>query len=182
MYRDVWCAIIYYLVLATVIGFTIWMWVARWPQIEEYNNNIYDTASNAQQAASDGTTNTWPNDLDYTGLYVTLIACAVIGIVFGFMWLCILRAIAGFLIKIMLFLNIVLWAALTAWAFVEKETGLGIFAAIMTALIVLYTWCVWGRIRFASVLLVCLRISIENMYKCTREKNNVQTYTPRKKK
>mmetsp|Transcript_22675 Transcript_22675/g.36245 ORF Transcript_22675/g.36245 Transcript_22675/m.36245 type:complete len:501 (+) Transcript_22675:38-1540(+) len=153
VYRDVWCAIIYYLVLATVIGFTIWMWVARWPQIEEYNNNIYNTATDANNAASDATTNTWPNDLDYTGLYVTLISCAVIGIIFGFIWLCILRAIASFLIKIMLFLNIALWAALTAWAFIENETGLGIFAAIMLALLVLYTWCIWGRIRFASVLL-----------------------------
>ena len=147
VYRDVWCAIIYYLVMAVVIGVTTWIWVVKWPEIEEHNENIKNQSTNGDQES-------WPNDFDWTGFSVVIVCCAVIGLLFGFCWLQILRCMASFIIKIMLFLSMALWIAVTILAFAEGETGLGIFTLIITLIIILYTWCIWGRIRFASVLLV----------------------------
>ena len=147
VYRDVWCAVIYYLVLATVVGVTIYIWVDKWPEIEEHNENI-------KNAAASSNAESWANNFDYTGFVVTLVLCAVIGLLFGFCWLQILRCMASFIIKIMLFLSIFLWIAITALAFYDNNTPLGVIAAIFTLVLIMYTWCIWGRIRFASVLLV----------------------------
>eukprot|EP00485_Elphidium_margaritaceum_P000113 CAMPEP_0202693902 /NCGR_PEP_ID=MMETSP1385-20130828/7904_1 /ASSEMBLY_ACC=CAM_ASM_000861 /TAXON_ID=933848 /ORGANISM="Elphidium margaritaceum" /LENGTH=500 /DNA_ID=CAMNT_0049349655 /DNA_START=32 /DNA_END=1534 /DNA_ORIENTATION=- len=152
VYRDVCCAIIYYLCLAAVVGVTVWIWVSRWPEIEAYNQHMYD---NAELAAEQNSTdlNMWPNDMDYTGLVVTLVSCAVIGIVFGFIWLCVLRCLAGFIIKVMLFLSIALWTAVAVLGFLDNEIVVGVVGAVFAVLMLLYTICIWGRIRFASVLL-----------------------------
>merc|ERR1719208_810328 len=60
-------------------------------------------------------------------------SCAV-GTLFGVLWLQIIKKFASTIIKSMLLLNIGLWV-------------------IMALIYALWTWCIWGRIPFASALL-----------------------------
>ena len=145
VYRDAWCAVIYYLVIASVLAITIFIWVVKWPEIEEHNDSL---SSNASE------TSIWSTSLDYTGYYVVLLCVPLLGLMFGFLWLHILRSAAGALIKVMLLLNAALWLTVSLVGFVDDSTEMGMIGLILAMVTLLYAWCVWARIRFAAVLLV----------------------------
>eukprot|EP01083_Nonionella_stella_P214899 773924_1 len=123
VYRDIFCAIIYYLILALVIGYGVYNVVEQWPQLkQDYEDAKNDITNNVDNPEVD----------DSTGIFVTLGCCAAIGLIFGFCWLSILRACAKFIIKTMVILSCVLWITVTVIAFIYDEIELGIILAIFT--------------------------------------------------
>ena len=144
VYRDVWACVIFLGQVLAIIGVAIWFWASKY---ESLTDN------------SDGNTAEIPS-FNLAGIIVTIIGCAVAGIVFGLFWLFLLKRFAAQIIKTMLFFNLFCWVCVIlvgAYVATQGEGGMpliiiGIFGLLIFGL---YTWCVWGRIPFASALLVC---------------------------
>ena len=137
-YRDPIFAILYYLHLLAVIGAGAYMWIVTYPKLKDDDND---------ESLS----------LDYslTGLFVGVIGCAVIGVLFGLFWLQIMKKYAGCIIKAMLFFNISVWVLVALTGFIiPGGVALAIIGIIMALIYSLWTWCIWRRIPFASALLV----------------------------
>lgn len=82
-YRDVLFGIAYYVHLAAVIGAAGYLWFTQYPDITDNNDD------------------SWQSDISLTGIFVGLIGCMVVGILFGLFWLEIMKRFASTIIKSM---------------------------------------------------------------------------------
>ena len=80
-YRDVIFAIVYYVHIFAVIGVGAYLWIKEYPDI---NNN-----------------GSWQSDISLTGIFVGIAGCMVAGILFGLLWLEIMKRFASTIIKSM---------------------------------------------------------------------------------
>jgi len=85
--------------------------------------------------------------------FVIILACALIGAVFGMIWMQILQRYSGYIIKMMLWINLVLLVVGMILNFVIGQVFGGIAFLILLIIFGLYMYAVWGRIPFATVLL-----------------------------
>ena len=150
IYQDLWCAVIYYLSLVLMIASSIYLWTAEWPAISAHNDSINNSNNGGSPSSS---SSTW-TDLEYTGFCSVLLVAPLMGLLFGFLWLQILRKWAKSIIIALLFLNMALWGIVSVILFFVNEVEGGMVALILCLFLVLYTWCIWGRIQLAGVLLV----------------------------
>mmetsp|Transcript_25368 Transcript_25368/g.30912 ORF Transcript_25368/g.30912 Transcript_25368/m.30912 type:complete len:459 (+) Transcript_25368:51-1427(+) len=132
-YRDVWAMVLFYLQIVVVIAVCIYFWV---------DSDGFSVDGGFDISSS-----------EVTAVYVTLIVCLFIGVIFGFIWLQILKKFASVIIKFMLFANVAMWGVVIIIGVSTGETGLMIIGALFFVLSGLYMWCVWSRIPFSSVLL-----------------------------
>ena len=80
-YRDVIFGIIYYVQIFAVIGVGAYLWISEYPNINDDNS--------------------WQSDISLTGIFVGIAACMVFGILFGLLWLEIMKRFASTIIKSM---------------------------------------------------------------------------------
>ena len=149
------------------MGVGIYIWIVEWPEIEEltpaptyYGEDTVD----------------WKG-FDFTGIAVGVFSCMIIGVLFGICWLQVMKKFAMIIIKGMLFFNIAVWFVVGIMGFVLPDSIslavigfiIALFCYVFPLFIChflqtynsslysdcLWTWCIWSRIPFASVLLVC---------------------------
>ena len=138
VYRDIIFAILYHVHLIIVIGAGVYLWFNYSPSSS--NNNDDDD---------------WQNDINATPITVGVVTCAICGIIFGLLWLQIMKRFASTILKSMLFLNIAAWLVVAIIGFAMGSLGIVIIGIIIAVINALYTWCIWRRIPFASALLSC---------------------------
>eukprot|EP01083_Nonionella_stella_P237241 832439_1 len=140
-YRDLWCAIIYLIHLIVMIAITAFLI----PQAMDSNSNSSNNNNTNETEESE--------EIDLTGAITVVISCAILGLLLGFCWLEALKRWALQIIKIMIYLNILLWVVLIIVGIATGQFVLAIVAVFMVLFWALYTWCMWNRIKFSSVLL-----------------------------
>eukprot|EP01083_Nonionella_stella_P196315 722483_1 len=91
-YRDVVFAIAYYIHLFVVIAAGAYLWIEKYPDLSNGNDD-------------------WQSTISMTGIFCGIAACLITGILFGLFWLEIMKRFASTIIKSMLFLNIGCWCA-----------------------------------------------------------------------
>lgn len=106
------------------------------------------------------------DSVDWTGVYVTILVCAISGLLFGLIWLQIMRLFAAFIIKLLLFLNIVAWIILFIIGCIYVNWWMIIICGLLMIFWILYTWCVWSRVAFSTALLK-VSCKIAGFYKGT---------------
>eukprot|EP01084_Bolivina_argentea_P076496 138649_1 len=136
--QDCFCALIYYLHIAGVVAAVCYIFTV-------YADEIREQIEASEQLDE--------NSLDWTGVYVAIPVCAVSGLLFGLIWLQIIRLFAAFIIKLMLILNCIAWIVLFIIGCVQVNVAMIIICGLLALFWVLYTWCVWSRVAFSSVLL-----------------------------
>jgi len=137
-YRDVIFAIAYYVHLLAVIGAGAYLWITQYPDVDSDDNDNSDSVL---------------GDISPTGIFVAIAGTLVVAVIFGLVWLEIMKRFAGTIIKTMLLCNIGGWVAVAVLGVVVGELALVVLGAILALLYALYTWCIWSRIPFASALL-----------------------------
>eukprot|EP00483_Globobulimina_turgida_P007526 UN07540 len=135
-YRDPIFAILYIIHVIMVIGVGIYLWASQYPNISESNN---DTSLKIS--------------FNVSGVIVGIVVCMIVGVLFGILWLHIMKKFAEIIIKSMLFFNIGMWLIVSIVGVIANVLALAVIGAIMAAIYGLWTWCIWRRIPFASVLL-----------------------------
>eukprot|EP01083_Nonionella_stella_P002518 7236_1 len=140
--RDCCCALIYYLHVAAVIAVVCYFYAYYWEEIEK---QLDTTPSPTAQPD--------PNSLDWTGVYVAIPVCAISGLLFGLIWLQVMRLFASFIIKLMLILNCIAWIVLFIIGIVYNNVWMMVICGILAVIWVLYTICVWSRVAFSTALL-----------------------------
>jgi hypothetical protein len=147
-YNDLWAAILFVLHVITLLVLAIVV--------------IAGLASEANEGTPSPTALTTPSptssgDLTVgeilTGVAVVLLICMVVGIVFGLIWLQLMKMFAIYIIKGLLFFNMFCWVLLIVLGLIMPAIPVVVVGAIGLLIVCLYTWCVWSRIPFASVLL-----------------------------
>ena len=154
-YRDLWAMIVFWIQVLACIGVAIYFWIKMGDNVEV-------------------------KDVDHSKAapyYTIVVVSAISGIIFGFVWLKVMMwyvilllhalklyyfqyypinkySCAGTIIKIMLFVNIAMWIIYAILGLVESNIAVVVIGVIFALLSALYTYCVWGRIPFASALLV----------------------------
>ncbi len=122
-----------------------------------------------------------------SGVVVGIIACMIVGVLFGICWLQIMKRFANTIIKGMLFLNIGIWVVVAIIGVMIGVLALTVIGIILAAVYSLYAWyvclsricahlriinesthhrCIWSRIPFASALL-SISSTIINKYQGT---------------
>ena len=152
--RDPFCAIIYYLHIAGVIAAVGYIFGSY---ADEIRKQIED--SGTQQTID-------ADSLDWTGVYVAIPVCAISGLIFGLIWLQVMRLFAAFIIKLLLFLNCIAWTVLFIIGCVYVNWAMIIICGLLMIFWILYTWCVWSRVAFSTALLK-VSCKIAGFYKGT---------------
>lgn len=138
---------LYILHVLVVLGAGIYIWV-----VALKDNSDDDTNSDS---TSDSTTVSVNVSSDVGGILVGIVGSMVVGVLFGICWLQVLKKFAMTIIKSMLFFNIGIWVVVGIVGLaLPYGLSLAVIGFIMAAFYGLWTWCIWGRIPFASVLLV----------------------------
>jgi len=146
----------YLMMIAIVVSAVIW------------GNSVGFDYSSVDTDSSTSTTSTTTTiepdeEFSFVGIFLGLIAGFVAGVMFALLWLQCIKMFAEHIIKILLFVSIGLWLVAAVVGVMIGEFELAIFALVVALFFCLYTWCIWGRIPFASA---CLSISstIVTMY------------------
>jgi len=101
---------------------------------------------------TDDEANTFNGDNLWKGLLSVGIASAF-GIVFAFLWSCILKACAGVMIKVSIFTFLGFKAAMIAVALYFGQPIIAIILGVVLLVHCIYFWCVWSRIKMAEAVL-----------------------------
>ena len=123
-YRDVAFAIAYYIHVLIVLGMGGYLWISQYPQI------------------SDNDSSDWQTDLSLNGIFVGIACCLVCGILFGLLWLEMMKRFASRIIKAMLFLNIGCWCAVALVGVVSQQIVVIIIGVLFALIYALWTWYV----------------------------------------
>jgi len=136
-YRDPIWAVLYVLHVIAVIGAGIYIWASVYPDLKDDDNG-----------------SSLDIEFSMTGVVAGIFGVCAVGVLFGVLWLQIIKKFASTIIKSMLLLNIGLWAVVALIGFTfEGGMSLVVIGVIMALIYALWTWCIWGRIPFASALL-----------------------------
>eukprot|EP01084_Bolivina_argentea_P249815 418346_1 len=144
-YRDPFWAVLYIIHIIVVIICSIYLWIS------EYSNITNNTTNNNSDPNTDETDS---NEIDnWTGIIIAIIVSMIVGVLFGICWLQLIKYFASIIIKVMLFVNVILWIVVGIIGIITAQIFLAVVGFILAIFMALWMWCVWSRIPFASVLL-----------------------------
>jgi len=93
--------------------------------------------------------------------FIILLVCALIGAGFGLIWRQILQRYSSYIIKMMLWINLVLLLVGAIVNFAAQQIFGGIVFLILLVIFGCYMYAIWNRIPFATVLLEIASLIIE---------------------
>ena len=129
-----------------VLASGIYLWATVLPDAENNNDNSTTTLSPDDNGDWSG--------FKAGGFVAGIFGTMIVGTCFGICWLQVMKKFADVIIKSMLFFNIGIWVIVGIIGIAINVLALAVIGFIIAAFYGLYTWCIWGRIPFASALLV----------------------------
>ena len=128
-----------------VLSAGVYIWIV-------FYNDVSDDDSNGSTPSPTSAT---IDTSQLGGIVAGIIGSMVVGVLFGICWLQVMKKFAMTIIKSMLFFNIGVWIVVGIIGLaLPYGLSLAIIGFIMAAIYSLWTFCIWSRIPFASVLLV----------------------------
>lgn len=112
------------------------------------------------------TTTTTNNDVKWDGRQVLgiMTVSAIVGALFSFLWLAVMKRYASIIIKVSLTLSIVFYGIATIAFFAAGLVGGGIICLILTVLTVVYFYFVRRRIPFTNAMITACAQTIQDNY------------------
>lgn len=124
-----------------------------------YGNEVIDAVKNSSNDNPDGE---WTVDEDLATVLLCLMCSAVTGLLFGMIWLKVIKTYADTIIKISLLLSSLFMLVAGVFALIQGSMIGGIVCLVLVALNALYYWLVRDRIPFAQAIITAASNSIED--------------------